>query len=603
MIVSSITFHGGDNSISYPWGNYPHKKENNISPDNQAFRDIAIDLVEASSFNQTLGIKKYNHGTMTDVVYAVNGGLEDWSYSASWDRNNINKCIQKFGVKYDIEYYSEQKYRNFIYLVEAGYDKEPPVKSYGFFENWDTNGHISRNLILSTKLTNYTIPSILIKKINNFDQGEMSIEIIFEVNGCHKVDAVDIFYINYSGSLVENSNTSSNPNFIKKTITDVEPWKDHKYSIKVDKNTEKMDIFLYATCDSDWGQTNPQSHLVRMRTQKNYKIEEDTQVLESYYNVSRSVLGFQPNLSGQIILNIDESQTKIFQRISDKIALKDMKSESKIGYIEILNERETNEIVCLINAPLKTTDKIYIISYQQLDLKSDNWQNYNNFINEKKNINERDDDFYILLPKSSLYDFNGKVLIIIDDNDKIKFKATISTPNFSPRDQVAFSDANSKDRTIFKVYIEPRSSNHKIHFKIIRNDNSELKVGQKVRVRTEKKILFETDLRLEDLKGEEYHYQKDIELKDEALLGDLVYFEIDGVIAYKNRLFASELNSLDKEFTNQKKFSLKISPPSHSFRYFCIVLILTIIAMFSFLIYKLNQQIKLDNMSPREFEI
>lgn len=26
LIVGCLTFHGGDNSISYPWGNFPHEK-------------------------------------------------------------------------------------------------------------------------------------------------------------------------------------------------------------------------------------------------------------------------------------------------------------------------------------------------------------------------------------------------------------------------------------------------------------------------------------------------------------------------------------------------------------------------------------------------
>ena len=39
LIVGSFTFHGGDNSISYPWGNYAHQKDP-ITGDNTGYDQI-----------------------------------------------------------------------------------------------------------------------------------------------------------------------------------------------------------------------------------------------------------------------------------------------------------------------------------------------------------------------------------------------------------------------------------------------------------------------------------------------------------------------------------------------------------------------------------
>ena len=50
MFVSSITFHGGTNSISYGWGNYPHKNER-LSPDNKTLSTIGSYLSNLGSFN------------------------------------------------------------------------------------------------------------------------------------------------------------------------------------------------------------------------------------------------------------------------------------------------------------------------------------------------------------------------------------------------------------------------------------------------------------------------------------------------------------------------------------------------------------------------
>lgn len=39
LIVGTLTFHGGDNSISYPWGNYAHQKDN-LTGDQFAFEYV-----------------------------------------------------------------------------------------------------------------------------------------------------------------------------------------------------------------------------------------------------------------------------------------------------------------------------------------------------------------------------------------------------------------------------------------------------------------------------------------------------------------------------------------------------------------------------------
>lgn len=36
-------------------------------------------------------MQKYRIGRLTDLVYAVNGGMEDWGYAASWETEAISK--------------------------------------------------------------------------------------------------------------------------------------------------------------------------------------------------------------------------------------------------------------------------------------------------------------------------------------------------------------------------------------------------------------------------------------------------------------------------------------------------------------------------------
>jgi len=46
IIVGCLTYHGGTETISYPWGSYNHigKKSNDEAPDYKMFDDISIVL-------------------------------------------------------------------------------------------------------------------------------------------------------------------------------------------------------------------------------------------------------------------------------------------------------------------------------------------------------------------------------------------------------------------------------------------------------------------------------------------------------------------------------------------------------------------------------
>lgn len=93
LIVGALTFHGGDNSISYPWGNFAHEKDT-LTGDNYAFDQVVHILEEAAGGNENLKIDHYNTGNLQSTVYDVNGGFEDWAYGASWDLKNVPLSCQ-----------------------------------------------------------------------------------------------------------------------------------------------------------------------------------------------------------------------------------------------------------------------------------------------------------------------------------------------------------------------------------------------------------------------------------------------------------------------------------------------------------------------------
>ena len=119
----SLTLHGGIESLSYPFGAPNHLKDNKYeiplkyhaggiqkfpetddlvkkykhgdynhlsgtsseAPDLSAFSNIA----NTASFNCANEHRRYETGDMSNIVYPVTGGMEDWAYAGSWEGEPI----------------------------------------------------------------------------------------------------------------------------------------------------------------------------------------------------------------------------------------------------------------------------------------------------------------------------------------------------------------------------------------------------------------------------------------------------------------------------------------------------------------------------------
>lgn len=97
LFVSAITFHGGTNVVSYPWGSINHlqgpRDEAAEAPDHIALDLLGQSMVEAAGDSIYVQqaretIPKYILGDMTSTVYPVDGSFEDWAYAAGWDTTN-----------------------------------------------------------------------------------------------------------------------------------------------------------------------------------------------------------------------------------------------------------------------------------------------------------------------------------------------------------------------------------------------------------------------------------------------------------------------------------------------------------------------------------
>ena len=84
IVQMSITFHGGMEAVAYEWG---APSRTGVAPDAVSQEQISNLF---SRFAGALdGGENYPIGTMNELVYPVEGGLEDWSYAASWDKELV----------------------------------------------------------------------------------------------------------------------------------------------------------------------------------------------------------------------------------------------------------------------------------------------------------------------------------------------------------------------------------------------------------------------------------------------------------------------------------------------------------------------------------
>lgn len=163
-VVGTLTYHGGDNSVSYPWGNFAHEAQPR-SPDHRGFAAVAEILAASAGGVPKHGLAPYATGTLQDVVYNVHGGFEDWAYAASWDHRNVPQACRDAPEPYDRPRHSEVSNRAFVFLVEAGFAKVPLKETMGnrlaFFEPKHPladPGHVSRNLNLISTFTAIMAP-------------------------------------------------------------------------------------------------------------------------------------------------------------------------------------------------------------------------------------------------------------------------------------------------------------------------------------------------------------------------------------------------------------------------------------------------------------
>ncbi|CAE7246016.1 CPD, partial [Symbiodinium pilosum] len=196
----SITFHGGMRALTYEWGSRNHlaRMKSTESPDEAAFTQVG-QSIQAAAGKTARSRWFYPLGRINDLVYPVDGGMEDWSYAAGFENSpspiTVCKPNTYGGYPQDRTRYRKGSISTLIYLAEMDDRKTAQEATLGrTAEIWSvekSQGHIPRNLRMCLKLIEMARPEIVVQRVMTRANPGPGSDISVEVAGfgCEQVTA------------------------------------------------------------------------------------------------------------------------------------------------------------------------------------------------------------------------------------------------------------------------------------------------------------------------------------------------------------------------------------------------------------------------------
>ncbi len=175
------------------------------APDHVCQVSVGEKMLEAVG-KDPLNKQWYPFGAMTDMVYDVNGGMEDWMYAAGWENGQqlgktgsntapITRCDPQTygGYSHSKTKYETQSLRTIQYLVEMSNLHTPPEKDLGHKNEFDeppsnNHNHVARNLRLALVMGEMAQPGIIFlnNPVTKVSSGQ-EIKAKFYAVGCEKI--------------------------------------------------------------------------------------------------------------------------------------------------------------------------------------------------------------------------------------------------------------------------------------------------------------------------------------------------------------------------------------------------------------------------------
>uniref|UniRef100_A0A0G4GYP3 Peptidase M14 domain-containing protein n=1 Tax=Chromera velia CCMP2878 TaxID=1169474 RepID=A0A0G4GYP3_9ALVE len=316
----AISFHGGVRSLSYEWGSYDHAVscgpncyKSKETPDQIAEVYIGEQIRDAAG--KAFGRDWYPLGSMDELVYPVNGGMEDWSYAGSWEKapETIGTCRPPtFGGKY-AEYpasrttYNQWEVRCLMYLAEMDNSKNPPESTYGnprgIFSPSDKDGHISRNIRLTMKMIELLKPDVIFRAaLPTSLHRDNGVEVQVKPAGCQKAEFLKLVALPGACATHREADfkTSSAIDLAALSEHDCFPYNSWEetansaQSLVLQRSTlppalatGEVCLAVLAQFDKHWGDQNhpdplkrPQAHVTRARLDPEYRAENAGKIVQ-----------------------------------------------------------------------------------------------------------------------------------------------------------------------------------------------------------------------------------------------------------------------------------------------------------------------------------
>ncbi|ETO58503.1 hypothetical protein F444_23123 [Phytophthora nicotianae P1976] len=309
-----ITFHAGRECITYEWGAKNHVKESgksDKSPDNLSQQQLSRVMSRfGGKFEDSA--QYYPDGTMNDVVYAVDGGMEDWGYAASWENEYttpkpIKECNPSSFGGYPAEKtrYNNATHRAFNVLIEASNSKQPNATTWGdsstlsdealsdYLPEAEMAGHVPRNVRLSLLYIDLVQPYVLWKTHPYKGNVNKAVTFEWEVAGAIIVDKTQLKVWSDDPTGVTHTQAQSGVTrwYHKDLGLKVKTNNKGLFSADVDfATTGTYYVQAIATVDQDWAtqgtgedipvpKVKPQTHIVNARTNDDWLYSNNGRVV------------------------------------------------------------------------------------------------------------------------------------------------------------------------------------------------------------------------------------------------------------------------------------------------------------------------------------
>ncbi|ETP30436.1 hypothetical protein F442_20575 [Phytophthora nicotianae P10297] len=309
-----ITFHAGMECITYEWGGKNHVKESGKSeksPDDRSQQQLSRIMSRFGGKFEESG-QYYPDGTMNDVVYAVDGGMEDWGYAASWENEfttpkPIKECNPPSFGGYPAEKtrYNNATHRAFNVLIEASDSKQPNATNWGdsltlsdealsdYLPATAMVGHVPRNVRLSLLYIDLVQPYLLWKTYPHNTPIKETVTFNWEVAGAITVDSTQLKV--WSDDPANSTLTQSQKGVTRWYHEDLglEVGTNNKGSFNADVEFPAAGTYYVqaiATVDQDWAtqgtgedipvpKIKPQAHIVNVRTNDDWLYSNNGRVV------------------------------------------------------------------------------------------------------------------------------------------------------------------------------------------------------------------------------------------------------------------------------------------------------------------------------------